>query len=103
MCLFLSLEKERINSPIFTEEDSEKETKEEPQKLDLKTLPTELKYAYLEEGGRSPVVISSSLNASQEDSLLGILRKCKQAIGWKILDLKGISPLVCTHHIYMEE
>ena len=24
-------------------------------------------------------------------------------IGWKISDLKGISPLVCTHHIYMEE
>ena len=33
----------------------------------------------------------------------GTLRRCKQAIGWKIYDLKGISPLVCTHHIYMEE
>ncbi|RVW75556.1 Retrovirus-related Pol polyprotein from transposon 17.6 [Vitis vinifera] len=31
------------------------------------------------------------------------LRKCKKAIGWQISDLKGISPLVCTHHIYMEE
>ncbi|RVW12881.1 Retrovirus-related Pol polyprotein from transposon 17.6 [Vitis vinifera] len=39
----------------------------------------------------------------QEDSLLGVLRKCKKAIGWQISDLKGISPLVCTHHIYMEE
>ncbi|WKA10545.1 hypothetical protein VitviT2T_028110 [Vitis vinifera] len=29
--------------------------------------------------------------------------KCKKAIGWQISDLKGISPLVCTHHIYMEE
>ncbi|RVW94379.1 Retrovirus-related Pol polyprotein from transposon opus [Vitis vinifera] len=29
--------------------------------------------------------------------------KCKKAIGWKISDLKGINPLVCTHHIYMEE
>ncbi|RVW66810.1 Retrovirus-related Pol polyprotein from transposon 297 [Vitis vinifera] len=28
---------------------------------------------------------------------------CKKAIGWQISDLKGISPLVCTHHIYMEE
>ena len=50
-----------------------------------------------------PCGFSSSLNASQEDNLLGILKKCKQAIGWKISDLKGISPLVCTHHIYMEE
>ena len=24
-------------------------------------------------------------------------------IGWQISNLKGISPLVCTHHIYMEE
>ena len=23
--------------------------------------------------------------------------------GWKISDLKGISSLVCTHHIYMDE
>ena len=34
---------------------------------------------------------------------MDILRKYKQAIGWRISDLKGISPLVCTHHIYMEE
>ena len=50
-----------------------------------------------------PMVISSSLNASREDKLLGILRMCKQAIGWQISDLKGISPFVCTHQIYMEE
>ncbi|RVW22597.1 hypothetical protein CK203_109501 [Vitis vinifera] len=35
--------------------------KEEPPKLILKPLPTELKYAYLEENKHSPVVISSSL------------------------------------------
>nr|CAN62244.1 hypothetical protein VITISV_006056 [Vitis vinifera] len=29
--------------------------------------------------------------------------RCKKAIGWKISDLKGINPLVYTHHIYMEE
>ena len=64
--------------PLLTERDKEKE---EPLKLDLKPLPTELKYAYLEDGDQYPVVISSSLNASQEDNLLGILKKCKQAIG----------------------
>ncbi|KAL6340277.1 hypothetical protein AAG906_040714 [Vitis piasezkii] len=41
--------------------------------------------------------------ASVNLNLLGVLRKCKKAIGWQISDLKGISPLVCTHHIYMEE
>ena len=86
--------------PLLNEIDKEKE---EPLKLDLKPLPTELKYAYLEDGDQYLVVISSSLNASQEDNFLGILKKSKQAIVWKISYLKGISPLVCTHHIYTEE
>ena len=34
----------------------------EPQKLDLKPLHAELKYAYLEEHGQCPVVISSLLS-----------------------------------------
>ena len=66
-------------------------------------MPTELKYAYLDENKQSLVAISSSLTIAQEDCLLEILRRCKKAIGWKISDLKGVSPLVYTHHIYMEE
>ncbi|RVX01213.1 Retrovirus-related Pol polyprotein from transposon 17.6 [Vitis vinifera] len=72
-------------------------------KLNLKPLPMELKYTYLEENNQCPVVISSSLTSHQEISLLEVLKRCKKAIGWQISDLKGISPLVCTHHIYMEE
>ena len=75
----------------------------EPKKSDLKPLPMELKYAYLEEQEQYPVVISSLVSTSQEDSLLDIHRENKQAIGWKVIDLKGISPAVCTHHIYLEE
>ena len=86
--------------PLLIERDKDKE---EPLKLELKPLPKELKYAYLEERNQCPVVISSSLNTSQEDKLLGILKKCKQAIRWQISYLKGISPLVCNHHIYMED
>ena len=89
--------------PLLAKEDKEKEGIDEPQNFDLKPLPVELKYAYLEENNQCPVVISSLLNASQESSLLEVLRKNKQAIGWKISDLKGISPFVYTHHIYLEE
>ena len=53
----------------------------EPQKLDLKPLLVELKYAYLEEHEQCPVVISSLLSTSQENNLLDILRENKQAIG----------------------
>ena len=75
----------------------------EPQQLELKPLPAELKYAFLEENEQCPVVISSLLTTAQEHNLLHLLKKNKQALGWKISDLKGINPSICTHHIYLEE
>ena len=75
----------------------------ESQQLDLKPLPVELKYAFLEENRQCPFIISSLLSTPQEDNLLQILKSNKQALGWKISDLKGISPTICTHHIYLEE
>nr|CAN69399.1 hypothetical protein VITISV_023829 [Vitis vinifera] len=89
--------------PLFNEEKAQETVKEETPKLSLKPLPTELEYAYLEENKKCPVIISSSLTTPQEECLLEVLRRCKKSIGWKISDLKGISPLVCTYHIYMEE
>ncbi|RVW59599.1 Retrovirus-related Pol polyprotein from transposon 17.6 [Vitis vinifera] len=89
--------------PLFNEEDSKGAAREDLPKLVLKSLPVDLKYAHLEEDEKFLVVVSSTLTSDQEDSLLGALRKCKKAIGWQISYLKGISPLVCTHHIYMEE
>ena len=68
----------------------------EPQKIDLKPLPTELKYAYLEDHEQCPVVISALLSTAQENSLLQVLKQNKKALGWRISDLKGISPTVCT-------
>ena len=88
--------------PLFNKEEETAAEKEIP-KLNLKPLPVELKYIYLEENNQCPVVISSSLTSHQEKSLRQVLKRCKKAIGWKIFDLKGISPLVCTHHIYIEE
>ena len=75
----------------------------EPQKIDLKPLPMELKYAYLEDHEQCLVVILALLSTAQEGSLLQVLKKNKKALGWRISDLKGISPSVCTHHIYLEE
>ena len=54
-------------------------------KLELKTLPAKLKYAYLKEDNKAPVVISSSLTISQEDNLLRILRKHKRPSDGKFL------------------
>ena len=75
----------------------------EPQQLELKPLPADLKYAFLEANEQCPVVISSLLTTAQEHNLTHLLKKNKQALGWKFFDLKGINPSICTHHIYLEE
>ncbi|RVW71763.1 hypothetical protein CK203_055175 [Vitis vinifera] len=58
-------------------EETPKAVKEELPKLILKSLPTELKYAYMEENKQSPVVISSSLTIPQEDCLLEMEEEAK--------------------------
>ena len=69
----------------------------------MKPLPSHLKYAFLGVEDTFPVIISSSLEPDQENKLLEILRTHKIAIGWTIADIKGISPLICTHRIHLEE
>ena len=76
---------------------------EQKPNLELKPLPSHLKYAYLGEEETFPAIISSTLTMEQEVQLLGVLRKHKGAIGWTIADIKGISPIICTHRIYLEE
>ncbi|XP_022875808.1 uncharacterized protein LOC111394287 [Olea europaea var. sylvestris] len=71
--------------------------------LELKQLPTHLRYAYLGEKNSLPVIISNSLTEVEEDQLLRVLREHKTAIGWTISDIKGISPSLCMHKILMED
>ena len=78
-------------------------SEEKPPKLELKPLPTHLKYAFLGELDTFPVIISSSLDMTQETQLLEILKTHRTALGWTIADIKGISPLICTHRIHLEE
>ena len=52
-----------------------------PPKVEKKTLPCHLRYAYLGEACTLPVIISASLTASEEDKLLRVLRDHKDAIG----------------------
>ncbi|KAL7607471.1 hypothetical protein Lser_V15G15353 [Lactuca serriola] len=70
-------------------------------KLELKTLPDHLKYAYLGEEKTLPVIISNKLSIVEEDELVTLLKKYKKAIGWTIADIKGLSPSLCMHKILM--
>ena len=71
--------------------------------IELKQLPSHLKYVFLEQNGEKPVIINSTLTAEEEMQVIEVLQKNQTAIGWKLADLKGISPSYCMHHIYMEK
>ena len=43
------------------------------------------------------------LTEQQERSLITVLKAHKNAIGWTIDDIKGISPSFCMHKIFIEE
>ena len=89
--------------PLPPNEDKALPSEERPPKLELKPLPTHLKYAFLGEEETFPVIISSCLDLTQENQLLEILKTHRTALGWTIADIKGISPLICTHRIHLEE
>ncbi|RDY04364.1 hypothetical protein CR513_11933, partial [Mucuna pruriens] len=61
--------------------------------MELKLLPSYLKYAYLDSKQQLPVIIANNLTKE----------KHKKAIGWKLSDLPSINPSICMHRILMEE
>ncbi|XP_071912422.1 uncharacterized protein [Coffea arabica] len=74
----------------------------EPPRLELKPLPTHLRYEFLGENSTLPVIVSADLDDEQCTKLLRVLRRRKKAIGWTISDIKGISPSICMHRILLE-
>ncbi|KAK1606340.1 hypothetical protein QYE76_030013 [Lolium multiflorum] len=76
--------------------------KEDPV-FDLKPLPDNLKYAYIDDKKTYPVIISAKLSDIEEERLLEILKKHRGAIGYTLDDLKGISPAICQHAINIED
>ena len=83
----------------------QKTTKQETsvEGLTLKELRSHLKYEFLEPERRKPVIISAVLTEAEEQKLLEILRKYREAIAWSIEDLKGISPSICMHKILLND
>ncbi|MCI21947.1 hypothetical protein A2U01_0043118, partial [Trifolium medium] len=88
------LESSRVDEEPKVEPKLKVETQEEVKSSapELKVLPSHLKYVFLGEDDSSPAIISNSLTFLQEEKLLRVLRVNKEALGWKISDLKGISP-----------
>ena len=94
-------ENSKENSCSKEKKATEKETSTEG--LILKELRSHLKYAFLEPEKAKPVIIFAALTENEEQKLLKILRKYKEAIAWSIEDLKGISPSICMHKIMLKD
>ncbi|GJS95375.1 hypothetical protein Tco_0802343 [Tanacetum coccineum] len=76
---------------------------DEPPKLKLKDLPSHLEYAFLEGTNKLPVIIAKNLKDEEKERLIKVLKSHKQAITWKLSDIKVIGPQFCTHKILMED
>nr|GEW24535.1 reverse transcriptase domain-containing protein [Tanacetum cinerariifolium] len=49
------------------------------------------------------VIIAKDLSVDEKSALLKVLKSRKQAIAWKLTDIKGIDPEFCSHKILLEE
>jgi hypothetical protein len=89
-------------APLVSEE-KEETVVPDSSKKELKPLPDSLKYEFLGPAESLPVIVASNLIDAQVEELLEVLREHKEAIGWTIEDIKGISPSLVMHKIYLEE
>ncbi|GKB88106.1 reverse transcriptase domain-containing protein, partial [Tanacetum coccineum] len=74
---------------------------EPPMDLELKPLPDNLEYVFLEEPSFLTVIISSQLSKEKINKLISLLKNHKQAFAWKTLDIPGICPSFCKHKIQL--
>nr|GEW92614.1 DNA-directed DNA polymerase [Tanacetum cinerariifolium] len=80
-----------------------KSSNNEPPEVKLKELPPHLEYSFLGDNNKWPVIISKDLSVYEKTALIKVLKSRKQAIAWKLFDIKGIDPEFCSHKILLEE
>ncbi|GKA04593.1 hypothetical protein Tco_0683713 [Tanacetum coccineum] len=74
---------------------------EPPTDLELKPLPDNMEYVFLEEPYFLPVITSSQLSKEKKNKLVSILEKHKEAFAWKTTDILGIFPSFYKHKIQL--
>lgn len=92
-----------LSQKLHKEEIKNVEKTDEFPKVELKDLPPHLEYAFLEGDDKLPVIIAKELKDEKKNALIKVLKSHKQAIAWKLSDIKGINPEFCTNKILMED
>ncbi|GKA06803.1 reverse transcriptase domain-containing protein [Tanacetum coccineum] len=80
---------------------SVKSSVDEPPELELKDLPSHLEYAFLEGTNKLPVIIAKNLKEEEKEHLIKVLKSHKQAIAWKLSDIK-VRRLVTGWHVCID-
>nr|GEU75281.1 reverse transcriptase domain-containing protein [Tanacetum cinerariifolium] len=88
---------------VIEPKENNKSSDDEPPEVKLKDLPPHLEYTFLGDNNKWPVIIAKDLSVDEKSALLKVLKSQKQAIAWKLTDIKGINPEFCSHKILLEE
>jgi len=70
-----------------------------PPWIELKPLPSGLRYVFLHNNPKTPVIINDKLSDYETQQLVTVLERHRSAFGYSLKDLTGISPILCTHRI----
>nr|GEW06639.1 reverse transcriptase domain-containing protein [Tanacetum cinerariifolium] len=82
---------------------NEKSFIDEPPVVELKDLPPHLEYAFLEGDDKLPVIIAKDLKGEEKTALIKVLKSHKQALAWKLSDIKGTALEFYTDKILMKD
>jgi len=82
---------------------SSKDDKKGALEVELKPLPTHLRYEFLSSDRTFPIIVTTKLNGNQFKKLLAMLKKHGGVIGYSIDDIKKISPLTYMHMILLDK
>ena len=89
--------------PLRNDDDPKPSSPSEAPNLEIKPLPSTLRYAYLDSNSNFPFIVNSSLLNDEVNALCDVLNNHKGVIGYSINDLKGLSPNICMHRILLED
>nr|GEW56015.1 reverse transcriptase domain-containing protein [Tanacetum cinerariifolium] len=88
---------------VIEPKENNKSSDDEPPEVELKDLPPHLEYAFLGDNNKWPVIIAKDLSIDEKSALLKVLKSRKQAIAWKLIDIRGIDLEFYSHKILLEE
>ena len=71
--------------------------------LELKPLPSTLRYTFFHSQSNFPFIVNSSLPNDEVNDLCDMLNRHKGMIGYSINDLKGLSTTICIHIILLKD